>query len=298
MYEKVKVAKRKKRFLKTHKINRSFSGNFAMFSFLALLAIFTAMPLYLTIINSLKPLNELWIFPPRFIVINPTFKNYIDLFSVLSNSESAVPLSRYLFNTVFITVVGTVGQVVFASMCAYPLAKHNFPGHKIYSIVITLSLMFSGAVTGIPNYIIMSKLHMIDTYFAILIPTMGSAIGLYLIRNFIEVIPDSIIESARLDGASEYKIFWTLIMPNIKPAWLTVTLLSVQSLWNMGANALIYSENLKTLNYALGQIISVGISRAGVGTAVAVLMLILPITVFIVTQSNVMETMTTSGMKE
>lgn len=280
------------------RLSRSRGGDVAMFFLLLLVAAFMALPLYLTLVNSFKPLNELWTFPPKFYVINPTLKNYRDLFAVLSNSESTVPLSRYLFNTVLITVVGTVGQVVFASMCAYPLAKHAFPGARIYSTMITLSLMFSTAVTGIPNYIIMSKIGWIDSYAALLVPIMGSTLGLYLIRNFIAELPESILESARIDGATEYRIFWRLVMPNIKPAWLTVALLSVQSLWNMGASTYIYSENLKTLNYALGQIASTGIARSGVAAAVSVLMLIVPVAFFLFSQGNVMETMTHSGLKE
>lgn len=218
--------------------------------------------------------------------------------TVGTNSESTVPLSRYLFNTVFVTVVGTVGQVIISSMCAYPLAKHKFPGAKIYSGMVTLSLMFSATVTAIPNYIIMSKLGLVDSYFAVLLPIMGSSLGLYLIRNFIAEIPDSILESARIDGAGEYRIFWRIIMPNIRPAWLTVALLSVQSLWNMGSSNFIYSENLKSLNYALSQIVSVGVSRAGVAAAVSVLMLVVPVAFFLFSQSNVMETMTHSGLKD
>lgn len=300
MYESTQRPKKVKmrRASAGKRVSRSLGGNIVMFSFLTAVALFMALPLYLTLINSFKPLNELWTFPPKFYVVDPSFKNYLDLFSVLSNAESTVPLSRYLFNTVFITVVGTVGQVVFSSMCAYPLAKHDFPGAKLYTAVVTLSLMFSATVTAIPNYIIMSKLGLVDTHPAVLLPIMGSTLGLYLIRNFIAEIPDSILESARIDGAGEYRIFWSLIMPNIRPAWLTVALLSVQSLWNMGASNYIYSENLKSLNYALSQIVSVGISRAGVAAAVSVLMLIVPATFFLFSQSNVMETMTHSGMKD
>jgi len=300
MYESARRIKRvrKHRARTGKRVNRSTGGNIVMVVFLALVALFMAMPLYLTLINSFKPLNELWTFPPKFYVVDPSLKNYQDLFSVLSNSESTVPLSRYLFNTVFVTVVGTVGQVIISSMCAYPLAKHKFPGAKIYSGMVTLSLMFSATVTAIPNYIIMSKLGLVDSYFAVLLPIMGSSLGLYLIRNFIAEIPDSILESARIDGAGEYRIFWRIIMPNIRPAWLTVALLSVQSLWNMGSSNFIYSENLKSLNYALSQIVSVGVSRAGVAAAVSVLMLIVPVAFFLFSQSNVMETMTHSGLKD
>lgn len=295
MYEKIKERKIKNKLI--HKrVNRSISGNLLIFLALALLGIFTALPLFLALINSIKPLNELWIFPPRFYVSNPTFKNYTDLFTMMSNST--VPFSRYIFNTVTITFVGTAGQVVFASMCAYPLAKHKFPGSKIYFEIIFLSLMFSPAVTAIPNYLTMAKFGWIDTYWAIIIPIFGSTLGVYLMKQFMEQINDSILESAKIDGASEWKMFWNIVMPQVKPAWLTLIVFSVQSLWNIGATNMIYSENLKTLNYALGQIVAAGIARAGVATAIVVVMMIIPLGVFIVTQSNVIETMASSGVKE
>jgi ABC-type glycerol-3-phosphate transport system permease component len=295
MYEKVKEQKVKKKIFYT-KVNRSLGGNLFIFLMLALLGLFMALPLFLAFINSLKPLNELWVFPPRFYVKNPTFKNFIDLFTMMSNST--VPFSRYIFNTVFITAVGTFGQVIISSLCAYPLAKHPFPGAKIYFKIIILSLMFSPSVTAIPNYLTMASFGWIDTYYAIIIPIFGSALGLYLMKQFMEQIPNALLEAAHIDGASEWLIFWRIVMPQVKPAWLTLVVFSVQSLWGMGTTNMIYSENLKTLNYALGQIIAAGIARAGVATAITVFMMIVPITVFVFTQSKVIETMSSSGIKE
>lgn len=295
MYEKVKEKKPRKHLIH-RRISRSFGGDIAIFVILAVFGLFTALPLYLIIINSLKPLNELWIFPPRFYVSNPTFKNFSDIFTIMS--DSYVPFTRYVFNTVLITVVGTAAQIVIASLCAYPLAKHRFPGHKVYFKMIYLSLMFSTAVTGIPNYLIISRLGWIDTYLAILVPLCGSTMGVYLMKQFMEQISDSILEAARIDGANEYKIFFRIVMPQVKAAWLTLMVFAVQGLWSMGASTFIYSEQLKTLNYALGQIVSAGIARAGVAAAVMVVMMIVPILVFLITQSNVIETMASSGVKE
>lgn len=295
MYEKVKEKKPRKHLIH-RRVSRSFGGDLAIFFILGIFGVFTALPLYLVIINSLKPLNELWIFPPRFYVSNPTFKNFTDIFTIVS--DSTVPFSRYIFNTVFITVAGTVAQIVIASLCAYPLAKHPFPGHKFYFKMIYLSLMFSAAVTGIPNYIIVSSLGWIDTYWAILVPLCGSTMGVYLMKQFMEQINDAILEAARIDGAGEFRIFFTVVMPQVKAAWLTLTVFSVQGLWSMGASPFIFSEQLKTLNYALGQIVSAGIARAGVAAAVMVVMMSVPIIVFLITQSNVIETMASSGVKE
>lgn len=295
MNKKKDLKTKHKRHFKT-KINRSLGGNIFIFTILVMLGAFTALPLYLSIINSIKPLNELMVFPPRFIVLNPTYKNFVDLFVIISNST--VPFTRYIFNTLFITVAGTTGSVLISSACAYPLAKHSFPGHKIYFKFVFLSLMFSPAVTAIPNYLTMARLGWIDTYWAILIPVLGSTLGVYLMKQFMEQIHDSILESAKIDGANEIMVFWRIVMPHVKPAWLTLVVLSVQGLWGMGASTYVYSENLKTLNYALGQIIAAGIARIGVGAAVSVIMMSVPILTFVFAQSKVIETMASSGVKE
>ena len=255
-----------------------------------------SLPLVLVISNSLKPLNELWVFPPRLFPKNPTLQNYRDMMLVLSNT--LVPVSRYLFNTVFVTIAGTVGNIFLASLAAYPLAKRNFPGKNLLFQMVVLSLMFNGTVTAIPNYLVVEKLGWIDTYAALIIPATASSLGLYLMKQFMEQIPDAINEAATIDGANQPRIFMSIVMPNVKPAWLTLILLSVQSLWGMGETTFVFSEQLKTLSYALGQIMAGGLARAGVGTAVAVVMMGVPICIFILTQSNIIETMSTSGMKD
>lgn len=284
-------------FIKKRKINRSLAGNLALFLFLFICGAFTALPLIYAIVTSFKPLDELWMFPPRLIIVqNPTFKNFRDLFNVMSSSW--VPFSRYIFNTVFITVAGTLGHVVFASMCAFPLAKRDFPGGKLFFRIVILSLMFNASVTSIPNYLVMARLGWVDTYRALIIPAIGTPLGIYLMKQFMSQINDSILEAAKVDGASEWALFWRIVMPQVKPAWLTIMIFSVQNLWNMGASNYIYSEQFKTLPYALSQIIAGGIARAGVGAAVTVIIMIVPISIFVVSQSNIIETMTNSGMKE
>lgn len=278
------------------KINRSFAGTVVLFIFIFLGAVLMSLPLVLVISNSLKPLNELWVFPPRLFPKNPTLQNYRDMMLVLSNT--LVPVSRYLFNTVFVTVAGTIGNIFLASLAAYPLAKRNFPGKNLLFQMVVLSLMFNGTVTAIPNYLVVEKLGWIDTYAALIIPVTASSLGLYLMKQFMEQIPDAMIEAATIDGANQPRIFMSIVMPNVKPAWLTLILLSVQSLWGMGETTFVFSEQLKTLSYALGQIMAGGLARAGVGTAVAVVMMGVPICIFILTQSNIIETMSTSGMKD
>lgn len=278
------------------KLNRSFAGNVGIFLTLGLIGSFMALPLVYVVNNAFKPLDELFLYPPRFFVRNPTMGNFIDLFAIISNSW--VPFSRYVLNTVFITAAGTAGHVVLASLAAYALAKHAFPGRKLMFEIIILSLMFSAAVTAIPGYLIMSRLGWIDTYAAVIVPAFQSSLGLYLMKQFMETIPDALLEAARIDGRSEWSIFWTIAMPLVKPAWLTLTILSVQSLWGTTGGAYIFSEELKTLPFALSQITAGGIPRAGVSAAVSLFMMAVPVGLFILTQSNVIQTMSTSGMKD
>ena len=281
----------------TKRVSRSLFGNIQVVAILLIMGAFMALPMIYAICNAFKPLDELFVFPPRFLVRNPTWDNFRDLFKLVSNSW--VPFSRYLLNTLFITVVGTTGQVFLASLAAYALAKNHFPGKKFINTSIILSLMFSSTVTAIPNYLIMAKLHWIDTYLTVIVPAFQSSLGLYLIRQFMENgIPDSVIEAARIDGASEFTIYRRIVMPMVKPAWLTLVILSVQSLWNVTGGSYIYSEQLKPLTVALNQLMQGGIARAGVGAAVSVVMMIVPVVLFICVQSNVLETMATSGMKD
>ena len=278
------------------KVNRSHGGNFLALLLVIVLGCFTALPFVYAVGNAFKPLNELWIFPPKLFPQRPTGTNFVDLFGLLGNSW--VPMTRYLFNTVFITVLGTLGQVLLASLCAYPLAKHPFPGSKVIFKAIFFSLMYGGAVTGIPSYLVMMKLGWVDTYWAVIIPAMGSTFGLYLMKQFMEQINDSILEAAKIDGAGEIRIFWTVVMPQVKSAWMTLIVFSVQNLWNSNPSTYIFSEQLKTFPYAVSQIVSGGIARAGVGSAMSVVMMIVPIVVFVFSQSQIIETMTSSGVKE
>ena len=278
-------------------LNRSVGGDAGIFFFLALMGVFMFLPMYYVITQSLKPLDELWMFPPRFYVVHPTGKNFSDLFTLLS--DSWVPFSRYIFNTVFITFAGTFGNLFFSSLAAYALAKIPFPGRKGIFWLIQRSLMFTSTVTAIANFLTLSALKLMDNPFAIIIPAWGSTMGLYLMKQFMDSsISDDVLESARLDGCSEIKTFWVIAMPMVKPAWLTLIIYSFQGLWNTGSSPYIYSEQLKTLNYAISQITAGGIARAGASAAGTVIMMIVPILVFLISQSNIIETMASSGMKD
>ena len=286
----VRLSKRSK------KLNRSLGGTAALFLLLAFFGAFMGLPLLLTINNAFKPLDELFLFPPRFFVRNPTLDNFSDLFILMAGSW--VPFSRYILNTVIITVSSVVGHVIIASMAAYPLAKGDFPLRNLLFAVVVLALMFTPAVTAVPNYMIISYLGINNTYLAVILPAFAFSLGLYLMKQFMEQVPDSLIESAQIDGASEWRILRSVVMPNVKPAWLTLTILMFQVMWGTTGGIFLRSEQLKPLNFALNQIVAGGIARAGAGSAVAFLLMIVPVTLFIIAQSNILETFTQSGMKE
>jgi ABC-type glycerol-3-phosphate transport system permease component len=284
-----------KLFKKTRKLNRSLGGDIALFAVLLFFGFFSAYPLIMTASNAFKPLDELFLFPPRLLPRNITFDNFRDLSELIGNSW--IPFSRYFFNTILITVLGTVGHVIIASMAAFPLAKYKFPGRGIFFTLVVYSLMFAPQVTATPNYIIISGIGLIDTPSAIILPAIASSLGLYLMKQFMSQIPDELIESAKIDGASEYRIFFQIVMPLVKPAWLTLIILLFQRLWTTDGGNFIFSEELKPLSYALRQIAQGTIERAGTIAAVAFIMMIVPVTFFILSQSKVVETFSHSGMK-
>lgn len=287
--------KLKRKIKKRKSLSRSRAGNIALFIVLLIFGLFSAYPLVMTASNAFKPLDELFLFPPRIFPKNPTFENFRDLSDLMS--QSWIPFSRYFFNTIYITLLGTVGHVIIASMAAYPLAKYNFPGKKILFGLVVYSLMFTPHVTAIPNYIIVSSIGLIDKPAAIILPAIASSLGLYLMKQFMEQIPMELIESAKIDGASEYRIFFQIVMPLVKPAWLTLVILLFQRLWTADGGTFIFSEELKPLSYALRQIAQGSIERSGTISAVTFIMMIVPITMFIISQSRIVETFSHSGMK-
>lgn len=278
------------------KLNRSRAGNALLFFIMIVCGIFMVIPLVMIVNNAFKPFDELFRYPPKLFVKNPTFKNFKDLFVLMNNSW--VSFGRYIINTIIITGGGTIGHILIASMAAYPLAKMAIPGKKLLFGIVVMALMFNGTVTSIPNYMIISGLGLNNTYWALLLPAFSSSLGLYLMKQFMEQIPDSLLESARLDGAGEMKIFLNIVMPNVKPAWVTLAIFQFQALWGNTGSGFLRSEQLKPLQYALYQVASGGVMRQGAAAVVQLLVAAIPITFFLICQSQIIETMTTSGIKE
>ncbi len=278
-------------------LNRSAAGDTGITIMLVILGLLMFLPMYNSVITAFKPAGELAITPPKLYVMKPTMKNFIDLFTNMN--QTWVPISRYIFNTVYISIASTLGALILGSMTAYSLSKIRMPGYKVMNNLITWSLMIGSTITGTYNFIIYCKIGMLNTYAISILPVWAGTLGLYLMKNFIDDgISDEMIEAARIDGAKEFYIYWKIAMPLVKPAWLTCIVTTFQGVWNAGASIYVWSEDLKTFNAAVAQITGAASSNPGAAAAGAVLMMSVPIIVFVVNQSQIVETMASSGMKD
>ena len=277
------------------RLARSRGGNIVVGVLLLLMGLFMALPIAYAVFNAFKPIGELFIFPPRLFVKQPTLDNFRELASL--SGDMLVAFERYVFNSAVVTLVGTSVYVLIACLAAYPLAKHRFPGKTIILQLVVWAILFRPEVTAVPQFVIISRLGMIDTYAALIFPTLAGTFGVFLVRQFILGIPNEILEAARIDGLGEMGIFWRIIMPLTKSAWVTLIIFTFQGLWGNTGNQYVYSENLKVLPMALQQLSTAGLSRAGVGSAVVLLLMIPPILIFLLCQKSVMQAMAHSGIK-
>ena len=275
---------------------RRAGGSIGIFLLLAVLGLFMVLPIYLTVVMSVKPVEELFVFPPKLYAVRPTLDNFRDMFRVLH--QNRVPFSRYVFNSIFVTISVTLLQCFFSSMAAFVLAKCKFPGSRLINGVIVISLLYQSSVIYIMQYIVMAKLHMIDTYMALIFPAVASPMGIFLMRQSISQVPDSMIEAAKVDGAGLFRICWQIVIPNQKPALMTLIIFAFQGAWNIQAGSVVFKEEYKTLPTVVSQAATSGLARAGVAMAAAVFMLVPPIVIFMLAQRQVIETMAHSGIKE
>ncbi|AWV35557.1 MULTISPECIES: carbohydrate ABC transporter permease [Paenibacillus] len=285
-----------------HKINlrRIDYGGIFLYLFLTVFGLIMLLPLVYMAVTALKPTSELFLFPPRFFVVNPTLVNFRDL--LLITGTSAVPFSRFIFNSVVVTSGIVVGGVLISAMAAYPLAKHNMPFKSAIFSMIVAALMFSPLVLQIPQYLLISRSGLMNSYFAMILPYLAAPMGMFLMTQFLRQLPDALLEAARIDGASEWKVFWVVVMPMLKPAISTFALFSFISAWNDPYPSMVYTtvQEMKTLPLAI-QTISGGagvVARVGTLAAASFLMILPTILVFILTQRMVLQTMAHSGLKE
>ncbi len=269
--------------------------------FLIPMAVFSMLPIVYVISTAFKPLEELLLFPPPFLVRRPTLDYFQDL--LLATNALAVPFTRYLFNSIFVVLTTVLLQVMMCSMCAYPLSKARvLPGRDFIFGMIVAALMFAPQVTRIPQYLVVQKIGLIDTYGALILPALAWSYGLFMMKQFMDnAVPNELIEAARVDGAQEWTIFWKIVMPNVAPAWNTLLIFGFIQLWNDSFSPLVFtrSEAMKTVSVAMISLTNgpAAIARQGAQAAAAFLMTAPTITVFLLRQAKVIQTMAHSGIK-
>lgn len=286
-----KSSEQRKRF------TRSKTGNFFYVFILIIMGLFSVLPMIYCVCTSFKPLDELLIFPPRFFVNRPTVENYFALPGLLSNMR--IPLSKYIFNSVFIAFVTTLLYVFISTAAGFVLSKTKLSINKILITGVQVALLFNAFTLAIPRYLIYSYMNIVDTYWVYILPYCASTMGVFLMKQYIDAsVPDTILEAAKIDGSGQIRIFWQIIVPMVKPCIMTLTLFGFQGIWSTVPEGTIFSENLKTLPTIMANINSGGIARSGSAMAVTVIMMIPPIVIYLVTQSNVLESMNSAGIKE
>jgi len=263
------------------------------------LALFMALPIVYIINHAFKPLSELYAFPPKFFVSNPTVDNFRSLAKI--SNGSIISIGRYTFNSILVTVAVVVLNVLFGSMAGFALSKLDFKGKKLIFEINTISMMFVPAAMLIPRYLVIDKLGIMDTYFAHILPLLAMPVGMFLVKQFIDQVPNELMEAAVVDGASKWIIYRKVILPMIKPAVATVCILSFQQVWGNLETSNMFStkESMRTLAFYMSTLISANntVAGQGVAAAAALIMFVPNILLFILLQSQVMNTMAHSGIK-
>lgn len=267
---------------------------------LALYGAFAATPLLYMISTAFKPLDEMFLFPPRFWVRRPTLANFGELLQAMSGT--IVPSSRYLFNSVLVTGATVLGILVVQSMAAFPLARNRFRGRGLILFLTTAAFMFAPHVTTIPRFLVVNGLRLTDTYLSLILPTLAQPFMVFLLVNFMAQVPESLLEAARMDGAGGWFIYRRILLPLVKPALFTVLILTFVSVWNDTFTPLVYlrREVMKTFPVALATIGGGAgtVARTGAVGASALVTALPTIVIFVLVQRSVMQTMAFSGIKE
>ncbi|MFA7106850.1 MAG: carbohydrate ABC transporter permease [Candidatus Izemoplasmatales bacterium] len=284
------------------KINpsRFHKSQLKFYLFLVPMTLFVALPIIFIISHAFKPSNELFAYPPKFFVRVPTFDNFTDLFDLAA--ESGIPFSRYLFNSLFVTIIGVFLSVLITSLAAYSLSKLKFKGKKALFEINNLALMFVPIAVTIPRYLTIAEVGLIDNYLVLILPLIAMPVGLFLVKQFIDQTPNELIESAKIDGASEMQIFLKIIIPIVAPALATVGILSFQLIWNdtVGSTLYMNDDSLKTLAFyfsTLGARTGNTVAGQGIMAAASLISFLPNIIIFIFLQGKVMNTMAHSGIK-
>jgi ABC-type glycerol-3-phosphate transport system permease component len=278
------------------------SSQLQFYIFLLPLAIIMILPVVFIFSHAFKPPDELFAYPPRFFVTNPTFRNFTDLFARMSTS--GIPVSRYLFNSILVTIATVAASIVVSSTAAYALSKKRFKLKKALFAINTVALMFVPIAVTIPRFLIIERLNLMDTFAVHILPALAMPVGLFLIKQFIDAIPDEVVEAAQVDGASDVWIYWRIILPMIKPAIATIAILTFQATWNNADISTLYinNESLKTFAFYLTTLTTTAsganaVAGQGMAAAATLIMFLPNLIIFILLQSQVMSTMSHSGLK-
>lgn len=263
------------------------------------LVIFMAMPLVFIVNHAFKPMEELFAFPPTFFVKNATLENFTQL--IKFSRTSGIPLSRYVFNSIIVTVLTVGTSLLFTTCAAFALAKIKFKGRNMMMQINQIAIMFVAVAVLIPRYLVICNLGMIDTVWAHVLPLAAMPVALFLVKQFVEQVPDSLIEAAYMDGATDFQVYRKLIIPMIKPAIATATILVFQQVWtNMEtSNYYINDDGMKTLTFYMNSLVNVNntVSGQGIAAAATLIMFVPNLILFIILQNSVMNTMAHSGIK-
>lgn len=277
-------------------------GQLKFYVLLLPLAVLMLLPIVFIFSHAFKPPDELFAYPPRFFVAHPTFKNFQDLFAQMSTA--GVPVSRYLFNSVTITLVTVAASILISSTAAYALSKKRFRLKQTLFAVNTLALMFVPIAVTIPRFLIITRMGLLDTFWVHILPTLAMPVGVFLLKQFIDGVPDEVIEAAQIDGANDGQIYWRIVLPMIQPAIATIGILTFQATWNNAEISTLYinSESLKTFAYYLSTLTSTAsganlVAGQGMAAAASLIMFLPNLIIFLFLQSQVMSTMSHSGLK-
>ena len=274
-------------------------GQFKILLIISPLLLFMLLPIVYLISHAFKPLEELFAFPPKFLVTRPTLDNFRNLMKAATNSS--IPISRFVFNSILVSLLVVFLSILLSSITAFALSKLKFKGKYTLMNINNAALMFVSVAVMIPRYLVIDRLGIIDTYWAHILPLLSMPIGLFLVKGFIDDVPDSLIEAAYIDGASEFKVFRKIIIPMIKPALATAAILAFQAVWGNieTSNYYVSGEGLRTLTFYMNTLANQNTAVAGQGmAAAATLIMFLPnLILFVILQSSVMNTMAHSGIK-
>lgn len=274
-------------------------GQVKLIAILLPLAMFMLLPIVFIICHAFKPMQELFAFPPKFFVSSPTFDNFKKLMK--ASQSSGIPISRYAFNSIIVTAIVVLASIFLSTATGFALSKLKFKGKFVLMEINNLALMFVAVAVMIPRYLTIDFLHMTDTYWAHILPLLAMPVSLFLVKQFIDQVPDALIEAAYMDGANDWKVYYKIILPMIKPAIATSAIMAFQQVWvnTESSNLYVSDENLKTLAFYMNTLANANNSVAGQGIAAAAqLIIFLPnLILFIILQKNVMNTMASSGIK-